>query len=95
MELLCFPLQGHPRGVGFNTPMASTGAVRTIQRHDEMAELCRTEGAAVDELVLVDDSSTDPCRKTRGTQWSRHHLRPEAALWQCPFAREVPASLDG
>lgn len=85
MELLCFPLQGHSRGVRFDTPMASTGAVRTIQRHHEMAKLCCTEGAAVDKLVLVDDSSTNPCRERRGIEWYKHHLKQEAGLWQCPI----------
>ena len=65
MEFLCFPLQGHSRGVRFDAPMASTGAVRTVQGHHEMAELRRAEGAAVDQFVLVDDPPTDPCGEMR------------------------------
>lgn len=76
VELLCFPLQGHPRGICFNTAMASTGTVRPIQRHHEVAELCRTERAAVDQLVLVDDSTTNPCSERQVTVW--HYLKQES-----------------
>lgn len=76
VELLRFPLQGHPRGICFNTAMASTGTVRPIQRHHEVAELRRTERAAVDQLVLVDDSTTNPCSERQVTVW--HYLKQEA-----------------
>lgn len=73
--------------------MASTGAVRTIQRHHEVAKLCRTEGAAVDQLVLVDDSPTDPCRERRGAGWHKLHVEQEARLWQCPICLSMKCLL--
>lgn len=59
--------------------MASTGTVRPIQRHHEVAELRRTERAAVDQLVLVDDSTPDPCNERQVTVW--HCLKQEARLF--------------
>lgn len=56
MQLFCFPLQGHSRGIGFNTPMASTGTVRPIQRDNKVAKFRCTEGASMDQFMLMDDS---------------------------------------
>lgn len=100
MELLCFPLQSHPRGIGFNTAMASAGTVRPIQRHHKVAKLCSTEGAAVDQLMLVDDSSTDPCRETDhcGTAENRQPGCANApiCLAKLPSVRfKMSTSLDG
>lgn len=59
MEFFCLPLQGHSRGVCFNAPMASTGTIRPIQRHNKVAQFCSTEGASVDQFMLMDNSTTD------------------------------------
>lgn len=64
MQLFCLPLQGHPRGICFNTPVASTGTVRPIQGHDKVAKFRSTEGAPVDQLVLMDDSTSNSCSET-------------------------------
>lgn len=70
MQLFGFPLQSHSRGICFDTPMASTGTIRPIQGHDKVAKFCSTEGASMDQFVLMDDPPANSySEKQQSLRW--------------------------
>lgn len=60
MQLFGFPLQGHSRRIRFDAAMAATGAVGSVQRHNQVAKLRGTKGASMDQFVLMNDAAADP-----------------------------------
>lgn len=49
--------------------MASTGTVRPIQGHHDVAKLCSAEGAAVDQFVPMDDPPANSCSERQSLKW--------------------------
>lgn len=59
------PLQGHAGRVGLYASSAATGAVGAFQWNHDVTQLGAAEGAAVDELVLMDDPSSNTFRQSQ------------------------------
>lgn len=65
MKPFGLPLQGHAGRVGLDASSAATGAVRAFQWNHDVTQLGAAEGAAVDELVLMDDPSSNTFRQSQ------------------------------
>lgn len=59
IQSLCFSLQGHARSVCLYASMAATGTLWTFQRNLDVTQLSSTEGTAMDQLILMDNSSSN------------------------------------
>lgn len=59
MQPLGLALQCQARREGLDAASAAAGAGGALQGHHDVAQLGPTEGAAVDQLVLVDDTPAD------------------------------------
>lgn len=60
-----FFLQGHARCIGFYASFASTGTLRAIEWHHDVAQLSCAESTSMYQLVLMDNSPSDTFKKTK------------------------------
>lgn len=72
MQPLGLPLQRQARGEGLDAASAAAGAGGALQRHHDVAQFGPTEGAAVDQLVLVDDAPADTWGSRRSRRVNYH-----------------------
>ena len=59
MQSFGLSLQGHARREGLDASTAATRTLRAVQRNHDVTQLCSAEGTAVDQLILMDDASSN------------------------------------
>lgn len=75
MQLLSFSLQCYARGICFYTSLATAQALRSVQRYNNVPKLSGTERTAMDQFVLVNDSTSNSCKDTKPAMSKKDKIR--------------------
>lgn len=72
MQFFGLSLKGHPRCIGLYTATAATHTLWAFQGNHDVTQLSSTEGTTMDQLIVMDNSSSNTC-----TQSQKYFLLPE------------------